>query len=74
MGGGGGGSGYVGVCIFGQTFTGHWEEPANIADVDYTSDIGYGGAEWNGSVDSWPTGAADIANHSGKNGLMVIYY
>jgi len=74
MGGGGGGSGYVGGCIFGQTFTGHWEEPANIADVDYTSDIGYGGAEWTGSVTSHPTAAADIANHSGKNGLMVIYY
>jgi hypothetical protein len=74
MGGGGGGSGYVGGCIFGQTFTGHWEEPANIADVDYTFDIGYGGAEWTGSVNSWPTAAADIANQSGKNGFMVIYY
>jgi len=75
MGGGGGGSGYVGGCVFGQTFTGRWSEPGNIADIDYMTGVGYGGQPWNtGGVNGHPTSAADLANHNGKHGFIVIYY
>jgi len=73
MGGGGGGSGYVGGCVFGQTFTGHFSEPANIADVDYAPGIGDSGIGWSGAS-SIPSAASDINNCNGKNGFMVIYY
>ena len=72
MGGGGGGSGYVGGCLFGQTTAGRFNEPGNIEDVDYASGIAYGGQPWLGT--SVPTDAFDIANHIGGDGFMVIYY
>jgi hypothetical protein len=66
MGGGGGGSGYVGGCVFGQTFTGHGRAPGNTIDIDYSSEIGHGGLQRNG---------VDVpVNHNGKPGFIVIYY
>jgi hypothetical protein len=73
MGGGGGGSGYVGGCAFGQTMAGRWTEPGNIEDVDYATGIAYGGQPWN-TTNGHPTSVADLANHNGKPGFIVIYY